>query len=119
MMLRQKKEQKMIETWHDQIPTHPSIPPEIARLEIKLDEAIARADELLERWMSDHTGAILFSEVEEANERILLVQDALFYLRELRDGNDCTCTPIGDACRFCQLYNRYKEYLEIEKEGIE
>jgi len=110
----------MIETttWHDQIPTHKSIPPEIARLEIKLDEAIANADELLERWMNDHTGAILFSEVEEANERILLVQDALFYLRELRDGNDCTCT-IGDACRFCQLYNRYKEYLEIEKEGIE
>ena len=108
----------MIETWHDQIPTHPSIPPEIARLEIKLDEAIARADELLERWMSDHTGAILFSEVEEANERILLVQDALFYLRELRDGNDCTCT-IGDACRFCRLYNRYKEYIAMEAEKEE
>lgn len=99
-------------TWHDQRPTHPPKTPEISAMEDKLADAIARADDLLERWLHDQTGSILFSEIEAANEHVILVQDALYYLLDVWHGNDCTCTPLSATCQFCRLHSRYKKYME-------
>jgi len=106
-------------TWFDQSPTHPPVPPDICRMEEQLADAIARADALLEKWLHDSTGTILFSEVNTANEYVVLVQDALYHLRDLQHGRDCTCDPTGgNMCSFCWHERQYKKYMQqcCEKE---
>lgn len=99
-------------TWHDQVPSHP---PAIADMEAKLADAIARADNLLEKWLHDNTGAILFGEVNDATEYVVLVQNALYHLRDVQHGNDCTCNPAGgDMCQFCWHERQYKKFIDSE-----
>jgi hypothetical protein len=100
-------------TWHDQSPSHPPVNPAIADMEAKLADYIARADNLLDKWMDDQTGTITWYEVNTATERATLCQNALYYLRELKYGNDCTCQPNDvSICRFCYLSKQYTQFME-------
>lgn len=105
-------------TWHDRVPSHPPVQPAIADMEVKLFDYIARADSLLDKWMQDQTGDITWEEIETATERVVLCQNALYYLKELEHGNDCTCLPTDvSICRFCYLSKQYTQFMEQCSEG--
>ena len=100
--------------WHDQAPSHPPVPPAIADMEVKLADRIARADTLVERYLKDYTGAVTWADIEKVTEDVVLCQNALYYLRDVEHGNDCTCSQDVNAvseCRFCYLKHRYDQFM--------
>lgn len=105
-------------TWHDQAPSHPPVSPDIAEMEAVVADAVAYADNLLEKWLRDQTGTIRWDAIDKANEYVVLVQNALYHLRDVRHGNDCTCNPAGgDMCVFCWRERQYKKFMEQCSEG--
>jgi hypothetical protein len=82
-------------------------------MEAKLADRIARADALLERWLRDYTGAVAWSDINLATENVVLCQNALYHLRDVQHGNECTCNPAGgDMCQFCWRKRQYNKFME-------
>ena len=106
-------------TYFDRRPSHPSVPRDIVEMELRLAELEKESDDLLEAWLHDPTGTITMASVEASCEHYNMAQNALYHLRDLQNGNDCTCDPTGGAmCTFCYRQKQYNQFMELEKGNI-